>query len=692
MTLRYLHRLAPVIQMLVAVTWLLLAPALSFSQETRDTPEKLTHWLTPEEMTRLDEIGRSFVETDPPDAPVRNVAEFDHMQGVLIRYPFGIPFALIKEMAEGEITVTTVVSSNSQKNTVINQYLANNVDTSHCNFLIAPSDSYWTRDYGPWFESDSANQIGIIDFPYNRPRPQDDEIPKELAAMLGIPWFGMNVIHTGGNYMCDGYGNAASTELVWEENTGQSHAQIASKMEAYLGITNYHVRPDPNNTYIDHIDCWGKFLAPDKILIRSVPTTHPQYNAIEQAAAYWTTVPCAYGYPYKVYRAYTPTNQPYTNSLILNRKVLVPIMNNTWDDSALAVYQNAMPGYEVIGILGLPSAPWESTDALHCRTMGIADLGMLFIQHYPLYGEQPCEEDYSIDAELIVCSDTTMISDSVLIHYRVNQGEWMIALMQNTTGTFYSGTIPHQPGENTVEYYLTAADNSGRHANDPYIGEPDPFLFNTVYTNLTAIPDTLFFNTAEDCLEGKVAVLNNFTGTGISVTSIQDAGFGQGFSWYIATLPSTPYNLAANDTTQLRVRIDLPVFTLESGYLLDTLKVVTEVGMIRVIVAVNDSLLTGTQELLAGSSVRLGQNYPNPFTGLTTIPFTLAMSGEARLEITDLLGNNLVTLLDEEMPAGYHELYWDGRDRMGREMPGGVYLYVLKTDNGISSKRMILIR
>ncbi|NQV03300.1 MAG: agmatine deiminase family protein, partial [Bacteroidia bacterium] len=283
---------------LLSCTLFITLPVISIAQDTPDAPGKLTHWLTPEEMTRLDEIGMAFVETDPPASPVRNLAEFDHMQGVLVRYPFGIPIALIKEMAEDEIMVTTIVNSISQQNSVTNQYIANGVDTSHCNFLIAGSNSYWTRDYGPWFESDSSNKIGIVDFPYNRPRPLDDEIPKEVADMLGIPWFGMNLIHTGGNYMTDGYGNSASTTLVWEENPTLTHEQVSEKVLDYLGINTYHVIPDPNGTYIDHIDCWAKFLAPDKILVRSVPPNHPRYAAIEQAAAYWAAETCAYGYNY----------------------------------------------------------------------------------------------------------------------------------------------------------------------------------------------------------------------------------------------------------------------------------------------------------------------------------------------------------------------------------------------------------
>jgi len=677
---------------LLAGAFFLLFPVTFFAQDTVESPEKLTHWLTPDELTRLDEIGLGFVETEPPVAPIRNIAEFDHMQGVLVRYPFGIPMALIKEMAEDEIMVTTIVGSTSQQNLVTNQYVANGVDTSHCNFLIAGSNSYWTRDYGPWFESDSSNQIGIIDFPYNRPRPLDDEIPKEVADMLGIPWFGMNLIHTGGNYMTDGLGISASTTLVWEENPTQTHQQIADKVHDYLGIEEYHVVPDPNGTYIDHIDCWGKFLAPDKILIRSVPPSHSQYNLIEQAASYWASTTCSYGYNYEVYRVYTPTNQPYTNSLILNKKVLVPIMNSSWDDSALAVYQQAMPGYEVIGFLGNPSTPWEATDALHCRAKGIVDLGLLYIRHFPLYGDHPCEEDYQIDADLIVCSDTTVISDSILIHYRVNNGAWNLVSMTNTTGSFYSGIIPKQPGENTIDYYLTAADHSGRHANTPYIGEPDPFRFQTVYTNVTAIPDTLWFNTPDECLEGKVTVLNNFTGAAISVTGIQEEGFNPAFAWYISTVPDTPYFLDPSDTTELRVRIDLPVFKQDTGYALDTLTIITTIGPVDVIIAVNDSLLTGSGTRIAGGTNRLGQNYPNPVTETTTIPFTLAYAGEVTIKIQDLLGNRVITLLDGFTQAGNYTVTWDGRNLSGSIVPGGVYIYSLKTKAGVQSKRLVVIR
>ena len=661
------------------------------AQQTTSVPEKLTHWLTPEEMTRLDEIGKYFVETDPPIAPVRNVAEFDCMQGVLVRYPFGIPMELIREMAE-DVMVTTIVSSTGQQNSVLNQYVANNVDTSHCNFLISGSDSYWTRDYGPWFVSDSVKQIGIVDFPYNRPRPQDDEVPKELAEMLGIPWYGMNVIHTGGNYMTDGYGNSASTTLVYEENPTLSHQEIDERMLNYLGIENYHVVEDPNGTYIDHIDCWAKFLAPNKILVREVPPTHPRYTQIEQAAAYWESQTCAFGYNYQVYRVNTPNDQPYTNSLILNNKVLVPIMNNSWDDSALARYQDAMPGYEVIGILGRPQTPWESTDALHCRTKGIADTGQLFIHHLPLFGNQPCELPYQLDAHLINCSNSPIISDSVLIHYRINGGDWMQVEMEAVSETDYTGFIPAQPGENLIEYYITAADQSDRHASAPFIGEPDPYPFNTVYTNITAVPDTLFFNNFDECAEGKVTVLNNFTSDPITITQIPPEGFSTGFGWYIHTVPATPQLMHNGDTVELRVRIMFPILDQFTGYELDTLMIETSEGNVPVIIALNDSLNTSVHQPDRIAAGNFGTALPNPFLKETTIPFTISSQEQVTLEVYDMTGNLIKTLIDKEMGSGVYQVTWDGTHNGGQKARGGVYIYTLKTAGILSSKRMVLIR
>ena len=293
---------------------------------------------TLEEMQNKHLIGSMSRETDPPPGPVRNIAEYERMRGVLIRYPFGISTSIIAEMAE-DLKIYCLVSSNSQ-NSAYNSMNSGGVNMDNVEFINGSTDSYWTRDYGPWWVVDGNRDVGIVDFEYNRPRPNDNAAPSKVSNHLNVPYFATDIITAGGNYMTDGYGIGASSSLIYEENS-MPDSQIHQDMLDYYGIHTYHAIDDPNNTYIDHIDCWGKFLSPQKVLIRSVPTSHPQYDEIEEVVDYFENIENGYGESWQVFRVYTPNNQPYTNSIILNEKVLVPIMNSSWDDDAIDVYQQA---------------------------------------------------------------------------------------------------------------------------------------------------------------------------------------------------------------------------------------------------------------------------------------------------------------------------------------------------------------
>jgi agmatine/peptidylarginine deiminase len=667
--------------------FLTLAFSLSITasaQEKKLEPWQYGHWLSADEMLRKSESGKNFIETPPPVGPVRNIAEFDKMQGVLIAYPFGIPMELIKEEAKN-VMVTTIVLNSTQQATVTSQYQVAGVNLAHCNFLLAPSNSYWTRDYGPWFVSDSSHHIGIIDFPYNRPRPADDEIPKKVAEMLGIPWYGMNVIHTGGNYMTDGMGISTSTVLVWDENPTQTHDSIAKKIHDYLGIDPYLVEPDPNGTYINHIDCWGKYLAPDKILIRKVPPSHPQYAEIESTANFYANTPCSYGYNYRVFRVNTPDDQPYTNSLILNNKVFVPIMNSTWDDSAIDAYRIAMPGYQVFGILG-GTATWVSTDALHCRNMGIADIGQLYIHHIPLTGNQPAQDNFLLTADLIPCSDSAVYSDSVLIWYSVNTGNYQKIKMTNTSGLNYAGMIPKQPSGSIIQYYLYAADKSGHNAMMPFMGPADPFTFTAMYTDITAIPDTLWFRTSDDLMNGKATRLHNFTTAGINLDSLQHSGKS---GWWVDSLSVAgfPHLMNPGDSEYVHVRFPIPLSGILLGYTTDTMNVYSELGLHRVIIMFNDSLYTGIPRGSGKIPALLVYNYPNPFTGSTVIHYQLPEKTNVRLEVMNTLGKAVAVLVSTEQDAGaYNETFNTAN------LPSGIYYYRLVTDKETVTKRMLLVR
>ena len=172
--------------------------------------------LTDNEKHRKDEIYSMGRDTDPPPYPVRNIAEFEPMSGVLIRYPFGIPIDIIEEMSQ-DITIYCLVSS-SQENSAYNSMASGGVNMNNVEFVLGSTDSYWTRDYGPWWVVDGDRNISVVDFTYNRPRPNDNDAPLKISNHLNVPYFSADLIHCGGNYMTDGLGISASSELVFEEN------------------------------------------------------------------------------------------------------------------------------------------------------------------------------------------------------------------------------------------------------------------------------------------------------------------------------------------------------------------------------------------------------------------------------------------------------------------------------------------
>lgn len=88
----------------------------------------------------------------------------------------------------------------------------------------------------------------------------------------------------------------------------------------------------------------------------------------------------------------------------------------------------------------------------------------------------------------------------------------------------------------------------------------------------------------------------------------------------------------------------------------------------------------------------LGQNYPNPFNPETIIPFALASSQQVHLEVFNLLGQSVAILVDEKLPAGDHQVIWNGSSSSGATAATGLYFYRLTTESGVKSRKMVLVR
>jgi hypothetical protein len=113
-----------------------------------------------------------------------------------------------------------------------------------------------------------------------------------------------------------------------------------------------------------------------------------------------------------------------------------------------------------------------------------------------------------------------------------------------------------------------------------------------------------------------------------------------------------------------------------------------------------DPLLTGTITAVTDGRndpklpevFELEQNYPNPFNPTTRIELSLPRTSEVRLAVYDLLGRQVITLLDGERSAGRYTVEWNGRDFSGRVVGSGIYFYVLEAGEFKQTRRLLLLK
>ncbi len=126
----------------------------------------------------------------------------------------------------------------------------------------------------------------------------------------------------------------------------------------------------------------------------------------------------------------------------------------------------------------------------------------------------------------------------------------------------------------------------------------------------------------------------------------------------------------------------------QSGNLLEIQRAVLNEGNIKVAAL---PALAGLNKIVP-EKTQLFQNYPNPFNPVTEIKYQLDKTSQVRITIFDLLGKEVATLVNKKQDAGTYTVIWDGRDRNGKTVASGVYLYQMKTNKYSNTKKLIYIR
>jgi hypothetical protein len=117
-----------------------------------------------------------------------------------------------------------------------------------------------------------------------------------------------------------------------------------------------------------------------------------------------------------------------------------------------------------------------------------------------------------------------------------------------------------------------------------------------------------------------------------------------------------------------------------------------EISVFEIIVG-NAEAVKEQLEAIIPMTYALGKNYPNPFNPTTTIPVTLPEQSEVTLKVFNILGQEVITLINGTLNAGRHYFIWEGTNQAKTMMPSGIYIYQMTTSSGLKfTGKMVLIK
>ncbi|MBK7856807.1 MAG: agmatine deiminase family protein [Bacteroidetes bacterium] len=459
---------------IITLSIFLLFACASFSQD-------LPHKITDNEKLQMPFYVNSIksqngtMGVNPPSSPVRTIGEWEELQGLLIAWTSYQ--SMLREIVRAAKQETRVYILSANPTSVINYLSAGGVDTVNVSVINIPFNSVWCRDYGPWSAyTNDVDTLITIDWIYNRPRPLDDAVPVGIAAQLGTPLYETttspnNLIHTGGNFMTDGFGTGFSSELITNENPTKTKSEIDTIMKKFMGITRYINFPVLPYDAIHHIDMHMKLLDEETLLVGQYPTGVADGPQIEANLTYITTnFNSVYGTPYNVVRIPMPDDNgaypnttgdyfTYTNSSFINKTLIVPTYNIPEDSVALQIYRDALPGYNVVGINSLSSIP--ALGALHCITKELGTDDPLLISHQRLRDTYNTTSPYLVIA---LMKHRTGIQNATLFWRADTTQPYQQVTMTPLIGqnNQFAGAIPPQAAGTNIYYYVQANAVSGK--------------------------------------------------------------------------------------------------------------------------------------------------------------------------------------------------------------------------------------
>ncbi|HLT23494.1 MAG TPA: agmatine deiminase family protein [Ignavibacteria bacterium] len=477
--------------MIKKITFLMLFLAFGSMVFGQDLPKYLTQ--QEKDFLRMNG-GLQLFQTDdnnPPPGSVRTMAEWEETQGIVVKWMSFIPILteIVRYASQEGLVFILCIDSNAVKTTLTNASipLTNIRYVRGYNVTSMGNNSIWSRDYGPWaVYSGVADTLRLVDWIYNRPRPGDDTNSVTIAQYLNTPIHRTlqapnDLVNTGGNFMVDGHGTGFASKLILTENQAgnpygvsvKNEAQIDGIMSNYMGISRFIKMNTLPYDQIHHIDMHMKLLDEETLLVGQYPPGVADGPQIEANLQYvLNNFQTCFGKPYKVVRIPMPPEngqypnnggdyRTYTNSLIVNKTVIMPTYELRYDTTAFRIYREAMPGYNIVGVNSNAIIP--SLGTIHCITKEIGVNEPIFISHSAIRDNDNTSSPYPVKAYI----DTKSGVASARVFWRTDTTQAYNQLNMSVAGDTFTANIPAQPLGTVVYYYVSATSVSGKTINKP---------------------------------------------------------------------------------------------------------------------------------------------------------------------------------------------------------------------------------
>ena len=482
---------------------LVLASSISLLITFQFSAQDLPNYMTEEEKIVWQNYQHPVnpLFSDPPPSSVRGMAEWEELDGLIITWTSFL--SILRQVVDYAQEEGKVFIICSDSNSVKSYLQAGNVPLHNIEYLITSFNSIWVRDYGPWTAyTNDADTMNIIDWTYNRPRPLDDVTPVFFANYIGAPIYQTttppyDLIHTGGNIMLDGHGTAFSSKLILNENPSKTEAQIDTIMKKFLGIDRYIKMENLPYDVIHHIDMHMKLLDEETLLVGEYPPGVADGPQIEANLQYiLNNFQTCFGRTYKVVRIPMPPEngqyppqgdyRTYTNSIIINKTVIIPTYEYQYDTTAFRIYKEAMPGYNIVGINSNSIIP--SLGAIHCIVKEVGVTDPVWISHAKMDSVVYDEDSIAVSA---VIKTKSGIADAFVYWTADTTSGFNSIPMQFVNGDTAVGYIPQQIDGTEIFYYVSATSNSGRTVAKPLVA-PDGIYNFIINNSVTDISEEIF--------------------------------------------------------------------------------------------------------------------------------------------------------------------------------------------------------